>query len=49
MFSGREAVGFVQVEIVDAVALLAEQYVAVPQKCGFAEFVLFADAAAQLS
>ena len=44
---GLEAVGFVQVELVDAVALFAEQDVAVPQEFSFAEFVLFADAAAQ--
>jgi len=44
---GLEAVGFVQVELVDAVTLLAEQHVAIPQECGFAEFILFADATAQ--
>ena len=43
---GPEAVGFVQVELVDPVALLTKQHVAIPQERGFAEFVLFADAAA---
>ncbi|WP_420794864.1 hypothetical protein [Hahella chejuensis] len=42
-----EAVGFVDVDFVEVVALFREQYVAVPQELGLAEGVLFGDAASQ--